>query len=85
MKKYLLHTDGSIINREDSNDKVSRSGVKDIGNALSNSIYRNDSLEDIENIATLLKQEISDGFEEESIPGVDNTYKLYEDKKRLEL
>ena len=82
MKKYLLHTDGSIINREDSNDKVSRLGVKDIGNALSNSIYKNNNLEDVENIAALLKQKISNGFEEESIPGVDNTNQLYKDKKR---
>lgn len=88
MKKYLLHTDGSIINREDSNDKVSRSDVKDIDNALSNSIYKNKNLEDVENIvpsATLLKNKIFSGFEEESIPGVDNTEILYKDKKRLEL
>jgi hypothetical protein len=68
MKKYLLHTDGSIKNREDVLDNLDREDVKDIKDTLSNSIYKNKR--DISNLdsSSYLKseyKEVADLFRED--------------------
>jgi hypothetical protein len=85
MKKYLLHTDGSIKNRDDVLDNISRDEVKDIKNSLSNSIYSNKRDNTSLSLSSYLKsdyEDISDIIDEDVLRDVSENF--YQKRVKLE-